>query len=65
MLVLTRDTDQKVNLYLTTPHGQKLLGSVMLVKVRRGGKVRLGFEFGDEVQVLREEVGPPRKPEAA
>jgi sRNA-binding carbon storage regulator CsrA len=59
MLVLTRRPDQRINLYLKTEHGPKLLGSILVVKAT-DKIVRLGFdEFGPEVSILRGELEQP------
>jgi sRNA-binding carbon storage regulator CsrA len=55
MLVLARRVDGRINLHLQTEHGEKLLGTVMVVSVH-GPTVRLGFEFGPEVRIAREEL---------
>jgi sRNA-binding carbon storage regulator CsrA len=58
MLVLRRDRDQRINLYLNTEHGKKLLGQIVMVDVVRQ-QAKLGFEFGSEVSILRAELEQP------
>jgi sRNA-binding carbon storage regulator CsrA len=59
MLVLGRKQEERINLYLKTEHGPKLLGSILVVKAT-DKIVRLGFdEFGPEVSILRGELEQP------
>jgi sRNA-binding carbon storage regulator CsrA len=60
MLVLSRKTDEKIVLRDRTT-GQ-IIGEVVLVEIRRGCKVRLGFAgFSDDVEILRGELDGKRK----
>jgi hypothetical protein len=54
-LCLTVKKDEKVLFYITTEHGEKLLGSIAAEKSQR-----LYFEFGPEVRILREKADMKR-----
>lgn len=52
MLVLSRRVNESVA--ITMPNG--MVGRVMVVEVRPGGKVRLGFDFPRETPIHRSEI---------
>ena len=60
MLVLTRERAETVHV-IDDRTGQ-LLGIVSVVDIR-GSKCRLGFEFGDEVKLLRSEISDVLEPD--
>lgn len=53
MLVLSRDINQRVNIY--GPDGEKI-GTVSLAGVRGSSGAKIGFEFPVEFRIVREEV---------
>ena len=60
MLCLSRQREEKVLLYQSTPEGPRLLGSVMVLHASYGS-ARLGFEFGEDVKIVREEIDEPQE----
>lgn len=55
MLVLSMDEMERSNLYLREGDTLRFLGSVVNCRTR-GSKVRLGFEFAQDVKIIRDEV---------
>lgn len=60
MLILTVDKGEKVLFYLRTEHGEKLLGGITAKR-----KTQVGFDFGQEIHVMREKADDKRKELAA
>ncbi len=57
MLVLTRKPGEKV--FLINRQDGSVIGTITLVE-SFGVKSRLGFEFPSEIEILREELMPPK-----
>lgn len=57
MLVLSRKENEVVNIYTRLPNGNAgmFVGSVTLVQIR-GDKARLGFDFPQEILLLRHDA---------
>ena len=60
MLVLSRERGQRV--HVIDDLTGRLLGVVLVVDIR-GSKCCLGFEFGDEVKLLRSEISDVLEPD--
>jgi sRNA-binding carbon storage regulator CsrA len=54
MLVLSRRRKEKV--FFIDRTTKEPMGSVTLVEIQHGGKVRLGFSMPDHIDILREEL---------
>lgn len=57
MLVLTRKDQEHVNLFIA---GRKL-GEVYFLGINEHGRAKLGFNFGNEIQIERSELTEHRE----
>lgn len=66
MLCLSRRREERLNIYQSTPEGERrLLGSLLVLHASHG-TARLGFELAGDVLIVREEIddAKPRLAEA-